>query len=181
MNIDAKITGRRLKAALKHKNNLFWVAGILCLALILGVTLDNVNTQKVTVWETGSLDSCYMTAKTEAALKQTCREAGVEFSLLIRSAEDVYYDAAFATSGVYMSDIFLLTGEEMARYQHDEIFLDLQGTCLEDRSPDGFFLEGKLLGLRLEEGKYLALNGRSHIDRDLLCTLARMILEGAEV
>ncbi len=181
MKIDGKVTASRLKAALKQKKHLAWVGAILCLGALLGFTLSQLNSQKVTVWETGSLQSCYMTAETEASLQEICREAGVDFSLLIRSSEDAYYDAAFSTSGVYVSDIFLLTRAEMERYQHDEVFLDLQGTELEAMGAEGFYREEALLGIPLEEDKFLALNSRSEIDRALLMTLAMKILEGGRL
>ncbi len=176
MRIDDKITGKRIKARLCDKRNVFAVAVIVALAAIMLFTLQNINTRSITVWETGKLSDCYMTPESERALMAICERAGVDFSLLIRSPEDNYYDAAFTTSGVYVSDILLLSGAEMERYKADGIFRDLRGMALDGN--DGFYHGDELLGIKIDNDKYLTVNVRSDIDDGLLFEAARMIYEG---
>ncbi len=168
MIIDDKITGARIKTALKSKKNIFWCIGICVLAFLLFYTLTNINTKTVTVWESGSLIDCYMTREAEKRADDFCAEQGLAFDLLIRSKDDRFYDAAFSTSGAYISDILLLSGEEMQRYQEDGIFSDLQNTALAFCGEDGFYCGDRLLGIRVAEDKYLALNVRSDIEQELL-------------
>ncbi len=168
MRIDDRITSARIRDALKEKKHIFWGLGICCVALLLFFALKNLNTRSVTVWETGSLKDCYMTRETESRLQEFCKGQGLEFGLLIRSPEDTYYDAAFTTSGVYTSDIFILSSEEMQRYREDGVFLDLSGTALSAYGKDGFYAGQQLLGIPVAEDKYLALNTKSDIETEVL-------------
>lgn len=142
--------------------------GICVLACLLFYTLTNLNTKTVTVWESGSLRDCYMTPESEARVSEFCAGQGLEFNLLIRSPEDGFYDAAFSTSGAYISDILLLSGREMQRYREDGIFLNLQNTALAAYGENGFYHADQLLGICVAEDKFLALNVRSDIGQEVL-------------
>ncbi len=175
MRIDDRISGERIKAALKEKRHIFGLVGIALLCLVLFTTLTNINRRVLTVWESSSLKDSLFNAESEGMLIDRCTEAGLEFSLLIRSPLDDYYDIAFSTSGVYISDILVLTGEEMEAYSESDVFLPLDGTLLSEYSDSGYERDGVLYGIYLADDRYLAVNVNCDVDIDFVIASAILI------
>lgn len=151
----------------------------LVLSIILYITLLNVNSKNLVIWEEGSISSSYMSIDIENRLNDIKNDNDIrKVQILIRPSDNIYYEIAFSLNAIYSSDVFILSNESFSKNLENDIYMDISNIVLDYSLEDVVSNEeGKVIGLILDENHILAINNKSKYDYEFLDKVIDIIVK----
>lgn len=169
MQIDVKVTAERAKKVLKPTLLVIMAVVIAVLCCLAYYVISRPSpAQKITVW-VSDVSFSYSEELQNDTLAAAQPYGIIKCTYVLRNPQDTYYGMAFSLSGIYSSDVFVMTRQEIESYAGLALFLPLEGV------ENGLEQDGKTVGIPLKEDVYLLYNANSSKSEALLRAVTEVI------
>ncbi len=165
MNLDNKITAKRIKKALSPKIVAIVLIVVVIASAIFYVTIKNRNSKELLIW--------YITTEAENGFSDEAlrlvNEYGVKSGLdkvvlSKRHPEDAYFEVTMSTTAFYNCDAFIMSAEIVQKYAEAGMFMTLDY----NGENELLYLGDNAVGILIFENYYLLINEKTDIDLQMI-------------
>lgn len=175
MNIDNKITLSRVKKAFGVKTLAIVLLITLIAAVLFYITIENKDSKELLIWHiTTDAENCF--SDEALMLANDCgSKNGIDRILLTkRYPEDRYFDVTMSTAAYYSCDVFIMDAETAVKYSDMNMFLPVDTNRYS--TYDMLYIDGKAIGILVNENEYLLINIKTDIDLQIIYDIIDILI-----
>ena len=165
MNLDNRITAKRIKKALSPKI----VAMVLVIVLIAGaifyVTVKNRNSKELLIWYvTTEAENCFSDEDLRLINEYGVKSGLDKVVLSKRHPNDSYFEVTMSTTAFYNCDAFIMSAEMVQKYAESGMFMTLDY----NGENELLYLGDNAVGILIFENYYLLINEKTDVDLQII-------------
>lgn len=176
MNVDNKISVKRIKGVLGLRTLLTALLIVLLVSIIFYITAENIDSKDILIWFITEDVETSISNEVLAELNAYGAEKGVDKIVLTkRHPDDQYFDVTMSTSAYYSCDVFIMNEEMIEKYAELDMFLPLSDGGFDS---DSLYYVGEYaVGVSIFEDYYLLINVKTDIELEIICDIIDILIE----
>ena len=176
MNIDNKISAKRIKSALNLRTVLTVMLIVVLVSIVFYVTAENIDSKDILIWFITEDADVSVSNEILAELNDYGADKGIDKIVLTkRHPDDQYFDVTMSTSAYYSCDVFIMNKEMIEKYAELDMFLPLSDA---DFDSEQLYYVGECpVGVLMFEDYYLLVNRKTDIELEIIYNTIDILIE----